>query len=93
MLLIQADAAPSDQPLRLNKTLLLSHPPAGLLPSHPLRNYRFALRRPGNSLSLHPPTQTHTFISNDLECKLGSTHALALFSVYLLRPLEGAPIL
>lgn len=81
ILLIQADAAPSDQPLLLNKTLLLSHPPASLLPSHPLRNYRFALRRPGNSLSLHPPTQTHTFISNDHECKLGSTRALTLLTI------------
>lgn len=93
ILLIQADAALSDQPLLQNKTLLVSHPPVSLLPSHPLRNYRFALRQPGNSLSLYPPTQTHTFISNDHKCKLGNTHALTLFSLYLLRPLEGAPIL
>lgn len=60
-------------------------------PTH-FENYRFALRLPGNSLSFHPPTQTHTFSSNDHECKLRRTHAFT-HSLYLLLPLEGAPIL
>lgn len=60
-------------------------------PTHS-ENYRFAHRLPGNSLSFHPPTQTHTFSSNDHECKLGLTHAFT-HSLYLLRPLEVAPIL